>query len=165
MSRLEDMETTAKIKVALMVNPRVDGFEIGVDTVNGITFLSGFVQDPEQRDLAEDIARERGALDVKNDVVALSDGDTGPPEGERGSEAGGEAEDRLLRERVIGGLANDSRINSFTMTVEVTGGVARLSGRQPTDEARSRAEQIARGVQGVDEVVNEIDVGGKGDGG
>lgn len=71
MSRLKDLETTAKIKLALMTNPHIGGLDIGVDTVNGIVMLSGAVQDRSHKDLAEEIARAHGGIDIKNDIEVL----------------------------------------------------------------------------------------------
>ena len=73
MSRLKDLETTAKIKLALMTNPHIGGLDIGVDTVNGIVMLSGAVQDRGHKELAEEIARAYGGIDIRNDIEVLSE--------------------------------------------------------------------------------------------
>jgi hyperosmotically inducible protein len=72
MSRLRDAETTARIKLALIANPYIGGLDIGVDTVNGIVFLTGFAQDSQQKELAAEIAKSHGGLDIKNDIEVLS---------------------------------------------------------------------------------------------
>ncbi|HUV05986.1 MAG TPA: BON domain-containing protein [Armatimonadota bacterium] len=74
MGRLKDLETAAKIKLALMTNPHVGGLDIGVDTVNGIVMVSGAVQDRNRKNLAEEIARAYGGIDIKkNDIEVLGE--------------------------------------------------------------------------------------------
>ena len=73
MGRLRDLETTAKIKLALMTNPHIGGMDISVDTVNGIVMLSGAVQDRDKKELAEEIARAHGGVDIRNDIEVLGE--------------------------------------------------------------------------------------------
>ena len=160
MSRLRDVETTAQIKLALIANPHISGFDISVDTVNRIVFLTGAVQDPDQRALAEDIARSHGGLDIKNDIQVLSE-----PAEEAGlirrvaeKPSALAPEDVSIRERVLGNLEVDGRVNALMINVEEAGGIVRLSGVQESAIARRRAEEIARRVAGVTDVVNEIEV-------
>lgn len=160
MSRLRDVETTAEIKLALIADPHVGGLDIGIDTVNGIVFLTGFVQDRDQRGLAEEIARSHGGIDIKNDIAVLAevpkelDARASPaPLGARDEE-----EDLAIRDRVLGAMSSDSRVNTFAVNVEACDGVVRLSGFQENVQARGRAEQITRRVHGVREVINEIEV-------
>ena len=159
MGRLLDIETTAKIKFALMTNPHVGGLDIGVDTVNGIVFLTGAVQDLNHKVLSEEIARAHGGIDIKNDIEVLGE----PPEL---SEAGIEEreagisieEDMMIRDRVAGDLESDGRVNAFMINVDVVSGIVRLSGIQDNAEGYRRAEEIARRVQGVRDVINEIEI-------
>lgn len=159
MSRLRDVETTAQIKLALIGNPHISGFDISVDTVNGIVFLTGAVQDPEQRALAEDIARSHGGLDVKNDIQVLSEPEKAGLIRQVAKKPSALApEDVSIRERVLGNLEVDGRVNALMINVEEAGGIVRLSGVQESAIARRRAEEIARRVGGVTDVVNEIEV-------
>ncbi|MHB0913809.1 MAG: BON domain-containing protein [Armatimonadota bacterium] len=151
MSRLEDLETTMRIKLALLGNPGIGGMEIKVEAINGIIFLRGAVQDLQQRGLAEAIARANGAIDVKNELLVFSE--ELPESGLSGSE-----EDMYLESRVLGDLESDGRVNSVTIAVQVDGGVVRLSGWQDDSDGRERAAEIAGRAQGVKEVVNEIKV-------
>lgn len=54
---------------------------------------------------------------------------------------------RLLRDPLVGGLAIDT---------EVRRGEVRLYGRVDSEEARARALEIARGVRGVDDVLDRL---------
>ena len=160
MGKLEDIETTAKIKLALMTNLHVGGLDIGVDTVNGIVFLNGAVQDADQKSLAEEIARSHGGIDIQNNVEVLGEpSDSGKPAMKAGSRAGVPSEDDLLvRDRVIAALENDSRVNAYWINVEVLNGIVRLSGPQDDEEGRRRAYEIAKRVSGVQDVSDEMEV-------
>lgn len=156
MNRLKDNEMSAGIKLAMILNPRIGGMEISVETVNGIVFLRGVVQDREQKNLAEDIAVKHGGIDVKNEIEVLSE----VPEAKdlvflAADDGSG---DDVLRSQVSGDLESDGRVNASMINVDAAGGVIRLTGVQDNDVAKNRAEQIAWRVDGVDQVINDIEV-------
>ena len=161
MSRMRDLQTAAKIKLALISHPRVGGLDVGVRAINGIVFLAGTVQAPEQKQLAEDIARRNGALDVKNNIAVLAEeaaSEKVPIEfmGKAGqSDAIG---DGIIRDRINGDIESDTRINSYMLNIDVVNGIVRLYGSLPCEDARRRVEEIAKHVNGVQEVINEIEV-------
>jgi len=158
MSRLKDIETDARIKLALVTNPHIGGLGIAVETVNGIVFLSGMVQDPDQKSLAEEIAQSHGGIDVRNDIEVVG---THEQAGGiiRGVLGGGTSpEDTIIRDRVIGALECDNRVSAYMINVEAADGVVRLSGLQDTVEGKQRAGEIARRVDAVSQVRNDIEV-------
>ena len=53
-------------------------------------------------------------------------------------------------------LSADREVNAQTVEIDVRAGVVTLTGRVPTDDAKERAEKIAKGVDGVDEVHNRL---------
>lgn len=55
-------------------------------------------------------------------------------------------------------LQGDPLTQNSTLTVAVDGGVVRLSGEAMNRRAQERAVELARSVEGVTEVVNEIQV-------
>ncbi|MDD3445049.1 MAG: BON domain-containing protein [Zavarzinia sp.] len=54
---VDDSWITTKVKSNLVTDFSLNGFSIGVETVNGIVYLSGVVRSTEQRDKAVEIAR------------------------------------------------------------------------------------------------------------
>lgn len=54
---VDDATITTKVKAALFQDPVVSGFDVGVDTFKGQVQLNGFVDTPEQKARAEQIAR------------------------------------------------------------------------------------------------------------
>jgi len=58
-------------------------------------------------------------------------------------------------------LAADPEINPFRINVDVESGVVRLSGLVEKDTTRFEAEKLARGTDGVKDVINNVTVGEK----
>lgn len=55
-------------------------------------------------------------------------------------------------------IAIDPDTSAIKIGVDATGGVVTLSGVVPTQKEKDRAEQIAKGVEGVSSVVNNITI-------
>lgn len=64
--------------------------------------------------------------------------------------------DKMISYNVDRALANDSVLKYPDVKVHVYNGSAQLSGFANTEEQRNRAAEIAAGVQGVTQVINEI---------
>lgn len=72
------------------------------------------------------------------------------------SSTGEYIDDTLLTTRVKSVLLNDPDVSGLTVKVESLKGVVQLSGFVKTVKERNRAVQLARGVQGVRQVRNDI---------
>jgi type II secretory pathway pseudopilin PulG len=55
-------------------------------------------------------------------------------------------------------LQNDELLRPYAIDVNVTGGIATLSGNVPDEDLKERAEKLARAVKAVQSVVNDIAV-------
>ncbi|MBI2383494.1 MAG: BON domain-containing protein [Gammaproteobacteria bacterium] len=66
--------------------------------------------------------------------------------------------DAYLEGRIAGALALDPQVSVFDIDVEVKNGVAFLSGAVGSKVERDIAKEVARGVEGVTEVRNSIQV-------
>lgn len=67
---VDDAVVTSKVKAQLFRDPDVSGFQVKVETYKGRVQLSGFVDTPEQRAKAADIARgTAGVASVTNNVI------------------------------------------------------------------------------------------------
>lgn len=80
-----------------------------------------------------------------------------------GANLGDDLEDSGITAKVNTRLAADDRVKGSKVDVDTEKGVVTLSGNVDGEEAKSAAEEIARSVDGVSNVVNMITVGG-GDG-
>jgi hyperosmotically inducible protein len=66
---IDDSTITAKVKTAFATDPTVSALAVHVKTYKGVVQLSGFVNTPEEKDKAEDIAR--GVYGVKSVTNSL----------------------------------------------------------------------------------------------
>jgi osmotically-inducible protein OsmY len=67
-------------------------------------------------------------------------------------------DDRAISAKVKTALHTDDDVSGFQVNVETFKGTVQLSGFVDTAAQAERAEEIARGVNGVEDVVNNITV-------
>ncbi|HYG64223.1 MAG TPA: BON domain-containing protein [Thermoanaerobaculia bacterium] len=72
---------------------------------------------------------------------------------------GAQVDDAAITAAVKAKLTADGDINPFNIDVDTNEGVVTLQGRVEKEEARTKAEQLARDTDGVRRVVNLITVG------
>lgn len=72
---------------------------------------------------------------------------------------GTQVDDAGITAKVKAKLAADGDINPFNIDVDTNEGVVTLQGRVAKDEARIKAEQLARDTDGVRRVINLVKVG------
>lgn len=66
---VDDAAVTAKVKAAFVKDPIVKALQVKVDTFKGVVQLSGFVDTPDQKARAEEIARSTpGVQSVTNQI-------------------------------------------------------------------------------------------------
>ena len=75
--------------------------------------------------------------------------------------AGTQVDDAAITTKVKAKLAADGDINPFNIDVDTNEGVVTLQGRVAKEEARTKAEQLARETEGVRRVINLVKVGDK----
>ena len=67
---VDDSAITAKVKAAFVRDPVVKALDVKVETFTGVVQLSGFVDTPDQKGRAEQIARGMpGVQSVKNNIA------------------------------------------------------------------------------------------------
>jgi len=76
--------------------------------------------------------------------------------------AGTQVDDAAITAKVKAKLAADGDINPFNIGVDTNEGVVTLQGRVAKEEARTKAEQLARDTDGVRRVINLVKVGDNG---
>ena len=70
---VDDATTTAVVKSKLLANPNTQGLKIDVDTRGDVVTLSGSVKSQEEKQLAEQLARNAGDVkDVHNRLTIAS---------------------------------------------------------------------------------------------
>jgi osmotically-inducible protein OsmY len=72
------------------------------------------------------------------------------------SSTGEYVDDSVITTKVKSSLANDDFLKSFQISVESRKGIVQLSGFVDSQRAVDKAGQIARGVEGVKSVKNDL---------
>ena len=71
---VDDATITAKVKSQLLADPQVAGLNVNVTTFQGQVQLSGYVESPDQRSKAEQLAKSiTGVKSVSNDLIVKAD--------------------------------------------------------------------------------------------
>lgn len=70
---VDDATLTGRVKSALINDPVVEAMDINVDTYRGVVQLTGFVDQQQQIERAEEIARSFEVRDVKNNLQLKDD--------------------------------------------------------------------------------------------
>lgn len=146
--QVDDAGITAQVKSKLTADPDVNPFNVDVDTDGGVVTLRGRVDDAETKAEAGKLARgTSGVRGVRNLLeVGESAMETAP------------GTDTALVAAVTGKLAADSDTSAMNIDVDAQDGVVTLSGTVKSQAARQEAERIARSVDGVRNVRNELKV-------
>lgn len=146
---IDDSVVTAKVKAALIEDPVTKAHDIDVETYRGVVQLGGFVDSAEQKSRAAELARKvAGVTEVRNDL-RVSDAD---------QSVGRVVDDSAITAQVKAKLVADAPGDAYKINVETRGGVVQLSGFVDSAEVRSRAAELARGVDGVREVRNDLEL-------
>lgn len=146
-----DPDTTRKVKTALGLSKRLAGFDINVNTSEGVATLTGQVPSEDIKSLAGEIARDTaGVAEVKNEINV--DPSTQP------SSERVHIEDLEIRAAILEALAHSKELGGKNIDVKVENRSVTLSGSVETPAQRNGMEQIARATDGVAGVTNNLSV-------
>jgi hyperosmotically inducible protein len=147
--QVDDSVTTGRVKAALIADPVTKAHQIDVETFKGTVQLNGFVDTAASKEHAAEVAKKtEGVKSVHNNLtVKTADRSTGTV-----------VDDSTITTKVKAALAGDSRTKAHQINIETHEGVVQLSGFVDNAEAKSTAEQLARAVDNVRSVDNELDV-------
>lgn len=139
-----DEQLATEIRTTLAKDPWIDEQRITVSVVGGVAYLTGTVESPAARAYAEgDAWSVRGVVEVVNQLVVV------PPAARADIEIVGDVREALARHPQI--ISTDIEVSAVDGTVTLRGTVHTL-------EQKWVAEDIARWVVGVRDVVDEITV-------
>jgi hyperosmotically inducible protein len=146
---VDDSVTTGRVKAALIADPTTKAHEINVETFKGTVQLNGFVDSAASKERASEVAKgTKGVTAVRNNLTVKDDPRS----------AGTVVDDAAITAKVKAALVGDSRTKAHQISVETRDGKVQLSGFVNNSEAKSTAEDLARAVDNVKSVDNEIDV-------
>jgi hyperosmotically inducible protein len=147
--QVDDTVTTASVKSALIADPVTKAHQIDVEVFKGTVQLNGFVDTAASKERATEVARkQKGVTAVRNNLTVKT------------TERSGDqvVDDSEITAKVKSALAGDPRTKAHQINIETRNGVVQLSGFVDSSEAKSTAEELARAVDEVKSVDNELDV-------
>jgi hyperosmotically inducible protein len=146
-SAASDMWITTEAKVRLLARSDTPGFDINVDTENGVVTLFGAIDSAVTKKQAESVVREvDGVVNVVNDLQIVTP-DTAKAVARSDAQISDEIEKRFEDRASL----SDSEID-----VEVSGGVARLTGSVQSRGDQVTALTVARSTDGVKRVIDDL---------
>ena len=147
---IDDSVLTSKVKIALIDDPITKAGQINVETYRGVVQLGGFVDNTQQKEHATKVARSiTGVKEVRNDLRVSTKPDT---------TAGQNVDDSMLTAKVKAKLTEDSTTKAYEINVGTQKGVVQLTGFVDSTTMKARAGELARSVDGVKEVRNDLEI-------
>lgn len=148
-TEIDDSVVTARVKSALLADPVIKSFDFKVETRKGEVMLSGFVGTRAQADQALLIARGVQGVKVVVNKMDLKDG---------AATVGNVVDDGIITAKLKSALLADPNVRSFDIAVVTRKGEAQLSGFVDNQGQIDHASELARSVEGVKSVANEMSV-------
>jgi hyperosmotically inducible protein len=147
-SAMSDMWITTAAKVSLITNSETPGTAINVDTTRGVVTLFGMVPTEASKRASEAaVAKVSGVQKVRNQLQVVASP----------AQMAVKADDADIKVLIAKRLA-DAQMDHANFNVEVTDGVARLTGNVDRQSDRLRGLTIARATPGVRSVVDGIEI-------
>lgn len=108
----------------------------------------------------EAVKEAKAKLDASGTTAEMKEGMANAKEAakEAGAAVSATVDDAAITASVSAGLAKDPDLSAIKINVDTKAGAVSLKGPAPTAAARVRAEEIAKGVQGVTSVDNQLEV-------
>jgi hyperosmotically inducible periplasmic protein len=146
---VDDAVITTRVKTALIGDPATKARDIDVATFKGRVQLNGFVDSASERSQAIEVARKVNGVAAVDNNLKL-----------KGAErsTGETLDDSTISVKVKAALVGDKRTEAHQIDVQTRAGVVLLGGFVNSAEARAAAGEVAKSVQGVAKVDNQITV-------
>lgn len=147
---MDDSGITAKAKAALVDDDAIKSTDISVKTHSGVVTLSGFVTSQDQAEKAVAVVQKIEGVKSVSDKIHVRDS--------KSSSVKGYAGDAATTSEIKAKLLADDIVPSRNVKVETTDGVVQLSGHVANQAQSDRAESIAKAIEGVKSVKNDLTV-------
>ncbi|EIY7669650.1 molecular chaperone OsmY [Shigella flexneri] len=145
---MDDSAITAKVKAALVDHDNIKSTDISVKTDQKVVTLSGFVESQAQAEEAVKVAKGVEGVTSVSDKLHVRDAKEGSVKDYAG--------DTATTSEIKAKLLADDIVPSRKVKVETTDGVVQLSGTVDSQAQSDRAESIAKAVDGVKSVKNDL---------
>ncbi|WJV54383.1 molecular chaperone OsmY [Pectobacteriaceae bacterium CE90] len=147
---VDDSAITAKVKAALLASKTLDSDDISVKTTQGVVTLSGFVTSQKLAISAVEIATKTEGVKSVSDKLQVKDASS--------QSLMSYAGDAVTTSTIKAKLLADDIVPSRHVRVETVDGVVQLTGQVGNKAQSDRAEKIAKSVDGVKSVKNDLTV-------
>jgi len=159
----DDRTITSSIQSKYFIDERIKGRHINVTSNGGVVTLNGEVADEGERSKALLLARTTDGVTRVEDgltVAAASSASDASLAGPAASPATAAPDpDESLKARVTSQLLSDAQVKGTAIDVTAKNGVVLLEGTLTSPAAKQRALTVARGTDGVTQVVDRLRVG------
>ena len=145
---MDDSTITAKVKAALVDHESIKSTDISVKTDQKVVTLSGFIESQAQAEEAVKVAKGVEGVTSVSDKLHVRDS--------KETSVKGYAGDTAITSEVKAKLLADDIVPSRKVKVETTDGVVQLSGTVESQAQSDRAESIAKAIDGVKSVKNDL---------
>lgn len=146
---IDDSTITGSVKFALMEQSIDDATDINVETSMGVVQLAGWVDSEETKAMAGRVAKGVDGVKAVSNRLMVSPGKRS---------AGRVLDDSILATKVKFELSDNDATNAMHINVEVRNAVVELSGFVDSYEERNAAVDLIQGMEGVEKVINSIDI-------
>lgn len=151
-----DTIITTKVKSGLVSNPLTHALQISVETKNGVVYLSGTVDTNTEADTAVQVAQStKNVRDVNTDNLNISQSNTSTAQDLKDSYITAKVKGLYIRNNLVSNKANVP----MSITVETKNGVVYLGGNAEKSSQVKRAINLAKSVDGVNQVISGIQLG------
>ena len=148
-TEIDDSVVTGRVRSALLSDPEVKSLDIKVETRKGQVQLSGFVGSQARVDHAIALTRKvEGVKGVENGMSVM----------QGKASVGNTFDDGVITAKVKSALLSDPGVKSFDIAIVTRKGQVQLSGYVDNQTQIDRAIVVARGVEGVQSIGNEMSV-------
>lgn len=147
-TQIDDSVVTTRVKTALLDHIDIKGTDIAVETRKGEVMLSGFVANQSQIDQALTVAQGVEGVTSVNNKLAIKDGVA--------ATVGTKIDDGVITTQVKAALLADASINGLDINVATRKGEVQLSGFVNNQGQIDRAVTVARTIDGVTQVTNQM---------
>jgi osmotically-inducible protein OsmY len=148
-STAQDMWTTSDVKMRLLANSTTPGFDINVDTDNGVVTLFGVVDSKAAKDAAgAEVRKVDGVKGLVNELQVVA------PSKQNLGAANDESIDTAVTKR----LDANERLKGSAIDIDVKNGVVHLTGTVDSQSDRITALTVTRSTMGVRGLVDDLKI-------
>lgn len=148
-TEIDDSVITTRVKSALLDNVDIKSFDLKVETRKGEVMLTGFVDNPSQIDRALAITQGISGVKSVDNKINLKGSSTS---------IGNKIDDGVITAKVKAALLADTSVKSVDIAVITRKGEVHLSGFVNNQGQMERAQEVARVVEGVNSVNNDMKI-------